>query len=120
MDQPLMAVRRLEAEFSRRSGGPSTTSPPSASPSTGATAAVVLTALRRGPEHCHRTALVFLDDLDRIDQLDLADYEFSPEPAVPGVVGGSEVPALARFTRLVAAGFFSIVALIILMSVALR
>jgi hypothetical protein len=80
----------------------------------------VFTALRRQPEHRYRSVLALLEDLDRIDQLDFADYDFSPEPAMPGVIGGSEGPALARFALLVDAGFVSIVALIILISVALR
>jgi eukaryotic-like serine/threonine-protein kinase len=82
--------------------------------------AVVLTALRRQPEHRYHSALALLDDLDRLDQLNPADYDLSPEPAMPGVIGGSEGPALARFALLVAAGFISIAALIILVSVALR
>jgi eukaryotic-like serine/threonine-protein kinase len=82
--------------------------------------AVVLTALRRQPAHRYPSALALLDDLDHLDQLNPADYDFSPEPATAGVIGGSEGAALLRFALVVAAGFMSLVALVILVSVALR
>jgi serine/threonine protein kinase len=61
--------------------------------------AVVLTALRRQPEHRYQRALDLLDDLDHLDELD---------------------PALVRLALLIAAGFISIVVLVIGISVALR
>jgi serine/threonine-protein kinase len=82
--------------------------------------AVVLTALRRQPGHRYPSALALLDDLDRLDQLNLADYDLSPEPVMPGVIGGSEGPAMLRFALLVAGGFISIVALVIVLSIVLR
>jgi serine/threonine-protein kinase len=81
---------------------------------------VVLTALRRQPGQRYRSALALLDGLDHFDRLDPDDYDLSPEPPIPGVIGGSEGPALARFAFLVAAGFLSLVAFVILVSVALR
>jgi serine/threonine-protein kinase len=82
--------------------------------------AVVLTALRRQPEHRYPSALALLDDLDHFDRLNLADYDLSREPATAGVIGGSEGPALARFALVVATGFIGIVAVVIALSVALR
>jgi serine/threonine-protein kinase len=81
---------------------------------------VVLTALRRQPGHRYRSALALLDDLDHFDRLDPQDYGLSPEPAISGVVGGSEGAALARVAVFVAGGFLSVVAFVILVSVALR
>jgi hypothetical protein len=82
--------------------------------------AVVLTALRRQPQRRYQPALGLLDDLDHLDQLDPANYDISPEPAMPGAIGGAEGPALARLVLLSAGGFLTIVAFIIVISVALR
>ena len=82
--------------------------------------AVVLTALRRQPEHRYPSALALLDDLDNLDRLNPADYDLSPEPATVGAIGGSEGPALLRLALLVAGGFIAMVALVILLSVTLR
>jgi serine/threonine protein kinase len=82
--------------------------------------AVVLTALRRQPGSRYPNALALLSDLDRLDELNPADYDLSPEPAMPGAIGGSEVPALVRLTLFVAGTFVSIVGVVILLSLALR
>jgi eukaryotic-like serine/threonine-protein kinase len=82
--------------------------------------AVVLRALRRQPAHRYPSALALLDDLDHLDQLNPTDYDLSPEPATAGVIGGSEGPALLRFALFVAAGFMSLVAAIIIVSIVLR
>ena len=82
--------------------------------------AVVFTALRRQPEHRYQTADALLDDIDRLDQLDPAEYDLSPEPAMPGSIGGAEGPALIRLVLVVAGGFIGLVTLIILVSVTLR
>ena len=81
---------------------------------------VVLTALRRLPAHRYQSTDALLDDIDHLDQLDPADYDLSPEPAMPGSIGGAEGPALIRFALVVAGGFVSLVAVIILLSVTLR
>jgi serine/threonine-protein kinase len=82
--------------------------------------AVVLTAMRRQPEHRYQTALALLEDLSRLGELDPTSFDLTPEPAMGGVIGGAEGPALLRFALLVAGAFFSIVALVILLSAALR
>jgi eukaryotic-like serine/threonine-protein kinase len=81
---------------------------------------VVLTAMRRQPGHRYASALALLDDLDHYERLDSDEYDLSPEPATRGVLGGSEGAALARFALFVAAGFLSVVAFVILVSIALR
>jgi serine/threonine protein kinase len=80
---------------------------------------VVLTALRRRPEHRYPTAVALLDDLDHLEGVDPADYDLTPEPAMAGVIGGSEGAALIRFALMIAGGFAGIV-LVILLSVTLR
>lgn len=82
--------------------------------------AVILHALRRYPEHRYPTALALLHDLDRLDSLDPAGLDHSPEPPMGGAVGGAEGPAIARLVLAVASGFIAIAAAVILLSIALR
>jgi serine/threonine protein kinase len=82
--------------------------------------AVVHTALRRRPEGRYPTAAALLDELDHLDGLDPGGYDFSPEPAMAGVIGGSEGAALLRFALFVAGGFAAIVIVVILVTVSLR
>jgi serine/threonine protein kinase len=81
---------------------------------------VVLTALRRQPEQRYPNAVALLHDLDYLDGLDPADYDLSPEPAMAGVIGGSEGAALLRFALLIAGGFAGVVIVVILVSISLR
>jgi serine/threonine protein kinase len=82
--------------------------------------AVVMTALRRQPEHRYQTALDLLEDLDHLDTLDLAEFDHRPDPPMPGTVGGPEGLALARFAAVVAVSFVAIVAAILVATVAFR
>jgi eukaryotic-like serine/threonine-protein kinase len=82
--------------------------------------AVVLTALRRYPQHRYPNVVALLGDLDHLGELDAADYDLSPEPPMDGVVGGSEGVALLRFTGLVAAGFIGVVAIVLALTIAFR
>jgi serine/threonine-protein kinase len=54
--------------------------------------AVVLTALRRQPEHRYPSALALLDDLDRLDHLDVASYDLRPEPPMGASSAGPKAP----------------------------
>ena len=45
-------------------------------------------AMRRYPEHRYPAAADLLDDLDRLDTLDPAQYDMSPEPPMGGMAGG--------------------------------
>ncbi|MCL4423639.1 MAG: serine/threonine protein kinase, partial [Actinobacteria bacterium] len=81
--------------------------------------AVVLHAMRRYPEHRYASAEQLLEDLDHLDELDLASYDESPEPAM----GASMVRSGRYMVRLVAAiavGFLALVALVVLLSVVLK
>ena len=82
--------------------------------------AVVLTAMRRQPEHRYQSARDLLADLDRVDELDPASFDLRPEPPMGGVIGGAEGPALLRFALHVAGAFVSIVVLVILLTIAIR
>ncbi|HWW52464.1 MAG TPA: serine/threonine-protein kinase [Acidimicrobiales bacterium] len=82
--------------------------------------AVVLTAMRRRPEARYPNVQALLADLDNLEHLNVADFDLSAEPPTAGVIGGSEGPALLRLVLFIAATFMSVVALVLLLSVALR
>jgi serine/threonine-protein kinase len=82
--------------------------------------AVVLTAMRRQPEHRYQTATAVLDDLKRLDQLDPAAFDLSPEPALGGMAAAGTGAGLWSYVAIIAGSFIAIVAAIIVLSVALR
>ena len=82
--------------------------------------AVVLTALRRQPEHRYPSMPALVADLDHLDQRSPGDYDLSPEPPMAGAIGGSEGLALLRLVGTVAGAFLGAVALILLLAVVLR
>jgi serine/threonine-protein kinase len=47
--------------------------------------AVVLTAMRRYPEHRYQSAAALREDLDRLDELDASSFDLSREPPMGGV-----------------------------------
>ena len=65
-------------ETPRRSASSGPTCPP-------ALEAVVLHAMRRQPDHRYQSADELLTDLDRLDTLDPATYDPSPEPPMGGM-----------------------------------
>jgi serine/threonine-protein kinase len=71
--------------------------------------AVVMTAMRRFPEHRFGSALAVVDALDGLDELDLSLFDLSPEPPLEGVVATGETLALFRLAAVVAAGFIGVV-----------
>jgi serine/threonine-protein kinase len=81
---------------------------------------VVLHAIRRYPDNRYQSALALLDDLDHLDRIDPSRFDLCPEAPITDGVGGSEAPAAVRLALLVAAGFVAIVAVVIVLTVALR
>jgi serine/threonine-protein kinase len=82
--------------------------------------AVVLKAMSRQPARRYQTAHSLLADLHRLDDLDVTEFDRTPEPAMRGAVGGGDGPALVRFALCVAGAFVGIAAFSVLLSVALR
>ncbi|HLI56615.1 MAG TPA: serine/threonine-protein kinase [Actinomycetota bacterium] len=80
--------------------------------------AVVLTALRRRPNRRYPSAAAALADLNRFPQLDPADRDLAPEPAIRGGVGGDA--QLWGFVAIVVVVFAVLVAAVIAASVLFR
>jgi serine/threonine-protein kinase len=69
--------------------------------------AVVLKAMRRYPDHRYQSAAALLDDLDRLDTLDLSTFDMSPEEPMGGMAA---VGSQKRMAVLVAAIAVAVVA----------
>jgi serine/threonine-protein kinase len=82
--------------------------------------AVVLTAMRRYPEHRYESATAVLADLDRLDELDASTFDLSPEKPMGGMAAAATARRLWAYVALIAAAFIGIVAVIITLSVVLR
>jgi serine/threonine protein kinase len=82
--------------------------------------AVVLHAMRRDPEHRYQTAEELLADLDRLDRLDPASFDLSPEKPMGGIAAMESTKRLWAYVAMIAAGFLGVVAVIITLSVLLR
>jgi serine/threonine protein kinase len=85
-----------------------------------ALAAVVGHAMRRHPQHRYASAVDILADLDRLDTLDPAAFDRSPEPAMGGMSAPRSDRRLFAFAAIVAVGFITVVAVIVTLSVVLR
>ena len=86
--------------------------------------AIVLTAMRRYPEHRYPTAQALLADLERADvdgAVDLSAFDLAPEPPMGGVAAAVDSTArLWKLVATVAAGFIGLVAVIVTLTVVLR
>jgi hypothetical protein len=82
--------------------------------------AVVLTAMRRRPEHRYQSASGLLADLQRLDQLDPATFDLSPEPPLGGMAAAGSSAGLWKYVAVIAATFIALVAAIIVLSIVLR
>jgi serine/threonine protein kinase len=82
--------------------------------------AVVLHAMRRQPAHRYQSADEILVDLGRLDSLDPATFDASPEPPMGGMSAINSERRLWAMVALIAVGFMGGVALIIGLSVAFR
>jgi serine/threonine-protein kinase len=76
--------------------------------------AVVLKAMRRYPEHRYQSGAELLDDLDRLDSLDVATFDLTPEEPMGGMaVATQSTKQIWAIVALVAVTFLGIVAVII-------
>jgi eukaryotic-like serine/threonine-protein kinase len=82
--------------------------------------AIIMTAMRRFPERRYPDAHALLADLDRVDDLDPADFDLGPDPPYAAGPHQTEWIALARFSGVVAAGFLVVVAGILLLTITFR
>ncbi len=82
--------------------------------------AVVRKAMRRFPENRYQSAEELLADLDRLDQLDPATFDLSPEAPMGGMAAAESAKRLWLLVLEIAAGFIAVCALIIFLSVVLK
>jgi serine/threonine-protein kinase len=82
--------------------------------------AVVLHAMRRDPQNRYPSAAALLADLDRLDSIDPASFDLSPEKPMGGIAALESTKRLWAYVAMIAAGFLGVVAVIITLSVLLR
>ena len=86
--------------------------------------AIVLTAMRRYPDHRYPSAQALLADLERADvpgAIDVSAFDLSPEAPMGGVAAAaSSTKRLWALVAAIAAGFIGLVALILAVTVVLR
>jgi eukaryotic-like serine/threonine-protein kinase len=82
--------------------------------------AVVMTAIRRFPEHRFPDVASMLDALDHLDALDPDEFDLSAEPPYKAKPMAGEIGAIMRFAGMVAVSFVGIAGAIILLSAALH
>jgi serine/threonine protein kinase len=78
--------------------------------------AVVLTAMRRQPEHRYADDDELRRDLDRLEELDADAFDLSPEPPMGGMAAVESAKRLWVVMGVVAVGFLAICALIVVVS----
>jgi serine/threonine-protein kinase len=82
--------------------------------------AVVLHAMRRYPRNRYQSAEELVRDLERLDTLDPKEYDLSPESPMGGMAAIESKKQLWLYVAAVAAGFFALLALIIIVTVVTR
>jgi serine/threonine-protein kinase len=82
--------------------------------------AVVLKAMRRYPENRYQSADALLADLERLDSLEPASFDLSPEPPMGGMASAGSRKQLYGYIALIAGGFVAVVAIIVVLLEVLR
>ena len=82
--------------------------------------AVVLKAMRRMPENRYQSADDLVNDLEKLETLDPASFDLSPEPPLGGMAAAGSAKRLWGYMALIAAGFIALVALIVTLTVVLK
>jgi eukaryotic-like serine/threonine-protein kinase len=82
--------------------------------------AVVRKAMRRYPDNRYQSGEELLADLDRLDSLDPATFDLSPEAPMGGMAAAHSAQRLWLLILEIAGGFIAVCALIIFLSVVLR
>ena len=81
---------------------------------------VVLHAMRRYPESRYQTTDDLVADLQRLDDIDPAEFDLSPEKPMGGMAAAESAKRLWLYILLVGGGFLAAVALILILEVVLR
>jgi serine/threonine-protein kinase len=85
--------------------------------------AVVLTAMRRYPDHRYPSADALLADLERVDvdgAIDAATFDLSPEDPMGGMASVGSTQRLWVLVAAISGGFLALAALIVMLTVVLR
>jgi len=82
--------------------------------------AVVLKAMRRYPENRYQSADELLADLDRLDQLDAASFDLSPEAPMGGMAAVASPLRLWALVGMISLGFIVLVTVIIVLAKVLQ
>jgi len=82
--------------------------------------AVALKAMRRMPENRYQSADDLVNDLEKLETLDPASFDLSPEPPLGGMAAAGSARRLWGYMALIAAGFIALVALIVTLTVVLK
>jgi serine/threonine protein kinase len=82
--------------------------------------AVVLKAMRRYPKNRYQTASELLEDLDRLDSLDVSSFDLSEEPPMGGMAAAGSTRQMWVYVAAVAAGFVGLLVLIIVLAKVIR
>lgn len=82
--------------------------------------AVVFKAMRRYPDNRYQSAVELLADLDRLDSLDVAAFDLSPEAPMGGIAAVESGKRMWLFAAALAFGFIALSVLIVVLSVVLK
>jgi serine/threonine-protein kinase len=77
---------------------------------------IVLTAMRRYPEHRYQSAAALVDDLDRIDELDPASFDLSREAPMGGMAAMESTKRMAVVVVGITLAFFVVAAVVIVLA----
>ena len=82
--------------------------------------AVVMKAMRRMPDNRYQSADDIVNDLEKLETLDVSSFDLSPEPPLGGMAAAGSAKRLWGWMGLIALGFVALVALIVTLTVVLR
>jgi serine/threonine-protein kinase len=82
--------------------------------------AVILTAMRREPDHRYQSVDALLHDLDRLEVLDPADFDLSPEPPMGGLAAAESGKRLWMLVGVISLAFLVAAVLVIVIAAVLQ
>jgi hypothetical protein len=75
--------------------------------------------MRRDSQHRYHDGSGLVADLDRLEALDVASFDLSPEPPIGGMAALDSAKRLRRFVLVVAAATIAVGAIVVLAAVRL-